>query len=200
MLILIGLGNPGEKYTGTRHNVGFEFLDKLKTEWNFPDFQLEKKFNAEISKDSLPLLPSGEGARRADEGKEQEILLVKPQTFVNLSGQAVLNILHFYKILPENILILHDDLDLPLGTFRLAEDSRSAGHNGVQNIIDQLGTQKFKRLRIGIKLDSETDLPVESASEAAKAEVFVLQKFSAEEKEKIEKLFPEVLEKIKEII
>ena len=189
MHIIIGLGNPGEKYTGTRHNVGFEFLDKLKTEWNFPDFQLEKKFNAEISKGSLPLLPSGEGARRTDEGKEQEILLVKPQTFVNLSGQAVLNILHFYKILPENILILHDDLDLPLGTFRLAEDSRSAGHNGVQNIIDLLGTQKFKRLRIGIGV--ETDLSPES---------FVLQKFSPEEKEEIEKIFPEVLEKITELL
>ena len=184
MLIIIGLGNPGEKYTGTRHNVGFEFLDKLKTEWNFPDFQLEKKFNAEISKGKV---------------EKQDVLLIKPQTFMNLSGQAVLNILHFYKILPENILILHDDLDLPLGTFRLAEDSRSAGHNGVQNIIDQLDTQKFRRLRIGIdvKSDPSTDL---SAEALAKAESFVLQKFSAEEKEKIEKLFPEVLEKIKEII
>jgi PTH1 family peptidyl-tRNA hydrolase len=114
-----------------------------------------------------------------------KIILVKPQAFVNLSGQAVLNILHFYKILPENILILHDDLDLPLGTFRLAEDSRSAGHNGVKNIIDLLGTQKFKRLRIGI--GAETDLSPES---------FVLQKFSAEEKEQLEKIFPEVLEKI----
>ncbi len=178
MQIIIGLGNPGEKYLGTRHNLGFEYLDKLQAEWHFPDFQLEKKFNAEISKKTLTI-----------RNLKFEILLVKPQTFVNLSGQSVLSVLHFYKILPENILILHDDLDLPLGTFRLAEDSRSAGHNGVQNIIDLLGTQKFKRLRIGIGVES--DLTSES---------FVLQKFSLAEREQIEKLFPEVLEKITEII
>jgi PTH1 family peptidyl-tRNA hydrolase len=174
MHILIGLGNPGEKYVGTRHNLGFEFLDKLKMEWNFPEFKLEKKFNAEISKGKFA---------------DQEILLAKPQTFMNLSGQAVLSLLHFYKILPENILILHDDLDLPLSIWRLAEDSRSAGHNGVQNIIDLLGTQKFKRLRVGI--GDKNDLSPES---------FVLQKFSAAEYEQIEKLFPEVLKKITEII
>jgi PTH1 family peptidyl-tRNA hydrolase len=187
MFIIIGLGNPGEKYIGTRHNIGFEFLDKLKAAWDFPDFQLEKKFNAEISKGQI---------------NKQDILLVKPQTFVNLSGQTVLKILHFYKILPENILILHDDLDLLLGSFRLAEDSRSAGHNGVQNIIDQLDTQKFKRMRIGIglKSDSPEDSSAESASKEQRAEIFVLQKFSAEENAQLEKIFPEVLEKIREII
>jgi PTH1 family peptidyl-tRNA hydrolase len=187
MIIIIGLGNPGEKYTGTRHNIGFEFLDQLKTAWNFPDFQLENKFNAEISKGKL---------------NQQEILLVKPQTFVNLSGNAVLRILNFYKILPENILIIHDDLDLSLGSFRLAEESRSAGHNGVQNIIDQLDTRKFKRIRIGVgnQINSPEGSSAGAAERTAKAEVFVLQKFSAEEKEQLEKIFPEVLEKIKEII
>jgi len=182
MFLIIGLGNPGEKYTGTRHNLGFEYLDKLQAKWHFPDFQLEKKFNAVISKSQL--------------GK-QEILLAKPQTFMNLSGQAVLDLLRFYKILPENILILHDDLDLPLGSFRLAEDSRSAGHNGAQNIIDLLGMQKFKRLRLGIKSDPAASL---LETETTKAEIFVLQKFSASEKEKTDKMFPEVLKKIKEII
>lgn len=174
MFIIIGLGNPGEKYLGTRHNLGFEFLDKLKTEWRFPDFQLEKKFNAEISKSKF---------------EKQEVLLIKPQTFVNLSGDTILRILHFYKILPENILVIHDDKDINFGEYRLATDSSSAGHNGVQNIINLLGTQKFKRFRIGIGI--KTDLPPES---------FVLQKFSAEEREQLEKIFPEVLEKIKEII
>jgi PTH1 family peptidyl-tRNA hydrolase len=185
MFVIIGLGNPGEKYIGTRHNAGFAFLEKIRSVWNFPDFQLEKKFNAEISKGKFA---------------KQDVLLVKPQTFVNLSGNTVLKILHFYKILPENILILHDDLDLPLGSFRLTEDSRSAGHNGVQNIIDQLDTQKFKRIRIGIKLDSLADLPTVAAERTAKEGVFVLQKFSTEENAQLEKIFPEILEKFKEVI
>jgi len=189
MYIIIGLGNPGEKYLGTRHNLGFEYLDKLQAEWKFPDFQLEKKFNAEITEGKISsVIPSTRTGINSVEGSNK-IILVKPQTFVNLSGQTVLGILHFYKILPENILVLHDDLDLPIGTFRLAEDSRSAGHNGVQNIIDILGTKTFKRIRLGI--GNETREP---------GDVFVLQKFSLAEREQIEKLFPEVLEKIKKII
>lgn len=170
MKIIIGLGNPSEKYTGTRHNIGFYFLNKLKTEWNFPGFEFSKKFNAEISKD-------------------KEIILVKPQTFMNLSGEAVRNVLDFYKLSPEDILVVHDDKDIASGEYRIANDSSSAGHNGVQNIIDLIGTQKFKRVRIGI--GAETDLP---------SDVFVLQKFSDEEKEKIEKVLSEVLEEIKSII
>lgn len=178
MKIIIGLGNPGEKYLGTRHNVGFNFLDKLKMEWNFPDFEFSKKFNAETSKGNYELRTTN-----------YELFLVKPQTFMNLSGEAVRNVLDFYKLSPEDILVVHDDKDIALGEYRIANDSSSAGHNGVQNIIDLIGTQKFKRVRIGI--GAETDLP---------SDVFVLQKFSDEEKEKIEKVLSEVLEEIKSII
>src|SRR5665647_2143451 len=108
MKIIIGLGNPGKEYAGTRHNIGFEILDALQKEFSFPEFQFSKKFNAHISKASYPLLPSGEGARRADEGSaDNEIMLVKPQTFMNLSGTAVRSILDFYKLTPEDIIVIH---------------------------------------------------------------------------------------------
>jgi PTH1 family peptidyl-tRNA hydrolase len=178
MLLIIGLGNPGKKYIGTRHNVGFEFLDKLKKEWNFPKFEFSNKFDSEISEGNYKLQTTN-----------YKLLLIKPQTFMNLSGSAVQDIMSFYKLSPNDILIIHDDKDIALGEYRSAADSSSAGHNGVQNIIDQIGTQKFKRIRIGI--GTETDLP---------SEVFVLQKFSDEEKEKIEKVLDEVLEEVKKYL
>lgn len=180
MLLIIGLGNPEEKYFSTRHNVGFEFLDKLQTEWDFPEFTCNKKFNAEISENTPKVEPS-----ETEGSTFGKIILIKPQTFMNLSGTAVQALLNFYKLTPDNILVVHDDKDIPLGEYRMATDSSSAGHNGVQNIIDSLGTQKFKRIRIGVGIP--TDLP---------AEVFVLQKFSDLEKEKIENVLDEVLDKM----
>lgn len=182
MKIIIGLGNPEEKYVGTRHNVGFEFLDKLQKEWDFPAFEINKKFNAEISKGNYELSTSSADGQTTN----YELILVKPQTFMNLSGEAVQSILSFYKLSPDDILIIQDDKDIALGEYRLATDSSSAGHNGVQNIIDKLGTQKFKRIRIGVGV--ETDLP---------AEVFVLQKFSDEESEIIKNVLDKVLEEVK---
>lgn len=178
MKLIIGLGNTGEKYLNTRHNVGFDFLDKLQKEWNFPAFEMNKKFNACISKGTFEIRNS-----------KLEIILIKPQTFMNLSGSAVKSILDFYKLSPDDILVIHDDKDIALGDYRAADDSSSAGHNGVQNIIDELGTQKFKRMRIGVGM--ETNFP---------AEVFVLQKFSDEEKEKIEKVLDEVLEEVQKYL
>lgn len=178
MKIIIGLGNPGEKYAETRHNVGFMFLDKLQKEMDFPEFEFNKKFNAEISEKKSTV-----------NGQRSNVILVKPQTFMNLSGESVRSLLDFYKLSPENILVIHDDKDILLGEYRLADDSSSAGHNGVQNIIDQLGTKKFKRIRIGVGV--ETNLP---------ADVFVLQKFSEEEKEAVEKVLEGVLEEIKKFL
>lgn len=175
MKLIIGLGNPGKKYSGTRHNIGFEFLDKLKTELDFPEFEFNKKFNAELS-------------------AKKESVLVKPQTFMNLSGEAVKNILSFYKLSLDDITVIHDDKDIALGEYRLADDSSSAGHNGVQNIIDCLDTQKFKRIRIGVGLPADL-----SAETLVKAEDFVLQKFSDEELEIIKKVLDDVLEEVKKI-
>lgn len=167
MKIIMGLGNPGEQYENTRHNTGFNFITKLKEAWNFPDFEINKKFNAEIS-------------------KKDEIILAKPQTFMNLSGEAVQKMLEFYKLAPSDIIVIHDDLDIELGKYKIATDSSSAGHNGVQNIIDKLGTQTFKRIRIGIGIKKDGQVCISDPHN------YVLQKFTEEEKEKVDGLFEEI--------
>jgi peptidyl-tRNA hydrolase, PTH1 family len=171
MKLIVGLGNPGKQYEKTHHNSGFIILDELKSIFNFPDFIFEKKFNAE-----------------ATEGKinEEKIILAKPQTFMNLSGTSVRSILDFYKISSEDLIVIHDDVDIEFGKIRTSEDSGAAGHNGVQNIIDNIGTQKFKRFRIGTlgeEKRKELKMPVDD---------FVLQKFSDEEMETIKNLAQEI--------
>jgi len=176
MKLIIGLGNPGKEYANTRHNIGFLFADKLREEYNLPDFEMNTKFNAEISKGN-------------------DALLVKPQTFMNLSGVAVRSILTFYKLTPDDIIVIHDDLDIAVGKYKIATDSSSAGHNGVQNIIDQLGTQKFKRIRIGIGEEN-------SSEDSCKLEAhdYVLDKFSEDEFEKIKNIENDVLDEIKKLL
>lgn len=180
MKLIIGLGNPGQKYQNTRHNLGFIFLEKLQEKWLFPDFKLAQKFNAELSSGEI---------------NNQKIMLVKPQSFMNLSGEVVNKILTFYKLTPENLLVLHDDKDLFCGKYKLTLDSSSAGHNGVQNIIDQLDTKKFARLRIGIK----TEL-IDRAMTQPEVSDFVLEKLTPEELEKIEQITPEILAEIEKNI
>jgi PTH1 family peptidyl-tRNA hydrolase len=166
MKIIIGLGNPGEKYESTRHNAGFVAIDalakKLGSTW-----KTSKKFQAQTC-------------------QAGESFLAKPQTFMNESGQSVQAILSYYKLLPkkfgllkeknsnlsEIFTIIHDDLDIPLGQYKISIDSRSAGHNGVQSIINHLKTKNFKRIRIGICTDITQKIP---------ADKFVLQRFSGEE-------------------
>ncbi len=183
MKIIAGLGNPGKKYRNTRHNIGFMFLDKLQENWNFPNFKIDKKFNSKISKGLLQIKDS-----------KFEILLVKPQTFMNNSGAAVKKIIDFYKIKPTNLIVVHDDLDIKMGKFKIATDSRAAGHNGVQNIIDTLGTQKFKRIRIGIEGEEKRKSRLISGHE------FVLQKFSAIELKFIQTIFSEIIFSIQNLL
>ena len=202
MKLIIGLGNPGEKYKTTRHNIGFMAVNRIAKNFSFPDFMLQKKFNAEIS----------EGIINGD-----KIILAKPQTFMNESGKAVRSIADYYKIGPADIVVIHDDLDIGLGKYKIARDRTSAGHKGVQSIIDMLETKDFTRIRIGIesrkpldsspaRLDSRLD-PIESkraerlAGESLGAskiptEAFVLENFTKEEQQIIdgiiEKIFPEI--------
>ncbi|MFA6383281.1 MAG: aminoacyl-tRNA hydrolase [Parcubacteria group bacterium] len=176
MKLIFGLGNPGKEYEHTRHNVGFEIVDKLQRDWNFSPWEFNKKFNAEISKGN-------------------DTLLVKPRTFMNLSGEAVRSILTFYKLTPDDIIVIHDDLDIPVGKYKVATDSSSAGHHGVENIIEKLGTQKFKRIRIGIGEDNSDEDTCRLG-----AHDYVLDKFSEEEKEKIKNIENDVLSEIKKLL
>lgn len=191
MKIIAGLGNPGEEYSKTRHNLGFIFLDHLRKVWDFPEFSENKKFEAEISN----------GERDGD-----KVILMKPLTFMNLSGKSVRSLLDFYKLEPSDIVVIHDDLDIPAGKYKLTASSRSAGHNGVEDIIEKLGTQDFKRIRIGIGQSSEEKLECpldmhpprvdEQSSLRVEAGSFVLGKLTNKEKDEIEKLFPEIEKEI----
>jgi peptidyl-tRNA hydrolase, PTH1 family len=131
--LIVGLGNPGSRYAATRHNVGFQVID-----------QVSKTFGITLGKVKSKAI-IGEG--KLDDKK---VILAKPQTFMNLSGQAVAALTRFYKVPVENMVVIHDDLDLPLGTLRIRPGGGAGGQKGVQSIIEQLGTPDFARIRFGI--------------------------------------------------
>ncbi len=128
--LIVGLGNPGDKYTKTRHNAGFWFLNELST-----DFRYDKKFNAEFAETSI----SG-----------HKVYLLKPLTFMNLSGDAVQKALQFYKIPAQSMLVAHDELDFVPGVAKLKKGGGHGGHNGLRDIISKVGGKDFLRLRVGI--------------------------------------------------
>ena len=132
--LIVGLGNPGREYQDTRHNVGFWWVDELARAHKF-NFNVEAKFHGLTARGSL---------------HGHEVWLLKPQTFMNVSGRAVGALAQFYKITPAEILVVHDELDLPPGVARLKNGGGHGGHNGLKDIIAQLGTKDFWRLRIGI--------------------------------------------------
>ncbi len=177
MRLIVGLGNPGKLYERNRHNVGFTALDLLlgNVKW-----QENKKFKA---------LTYESG----------EILYVKPQTFMNNSGDSVQVIMSYYGLIPktlgifnkkncdlsEVLTVVQDDIDIELGKFKIVTDSRSGGHNGIESIINHLQTKKFRRIKIGVKNDLlRTRIP---------AEKFVLQNFNSEEKVEINNIINEAL-------
>jgi PTH1 family peptidyl-tRNA hydrolase len=181
MKFIIGLGNPGEQYSKTRHNVGWLALDYLlgPVKW-----QENKKFAALVHEDPI-------------------FTYVKPLTFMNASGESARKILDFYGFLPkklglfgkkdldlrENLIVIQDDLDIEFGKFKIAEDSSSAGHRGIQSIIDQLKTKRFTRIRFGIK-NSYLKNPIPS-------DKFVLQNFMPDELNAMPKIFDQIKEVLK---
>jgi PTH1 family peptidyl-tRNA hydrolase len=177
---IVGLGNPGDKFKNTPHNVGFEALDNFREKNNFPDFEMQKMFEAEISKGEVF-------------GKE--VVLAKPQTFMNNSGSSAKSLIKnlvksdLTKFASTSLVLVHDDIDLPFGTIKLSKNRGSAGHKGVESIINHLGTEDFVRLRIGIGREKpdksptgHCDGPV-TISPKASLVGYVLKKFSKKDLE-----------------
>lgn len=140
-MIILGLGNIGKEYENTHHNIGFMALDKIATSNNL-EFKLEKKFNAFICEYIY---------------KGEKHLLIKPTTYMNNSGIAIRQVMDYYKKDITELLVIYDDLDLPLGNIRIRKNGSAGGHNGVKSIISHLGTQNFNRVRVGIKKEKDVD-------------------------------------------
>ncbi len=156
MYLIVGLGNPGKEYAGTRHNVGFDAIDFLAYK---NDVKLNKlKFNAVYGEYNI----NGE-----------KVLLFKPVTYMNLSGNAVIEAVRFYKIPIENIIVIYDDIDISLGSLRIRPHGSSGTHNGMKSLIYQLQSDKFKRIRIGIGKNKNANLSLAD---------YVLQKFDKDER------------------
>lgn len=168
MLLIIGLGNPGKIYENSWHNLGFLVIEKLATKINLPPPKVNKKFKAKISQ---------------GEYLNKKIILAQPQTFMNNSGDSVILLTKFYKIKPEDIWIIHDDIDLPLGIIRISKNCSAAGHKGVLSVINSLKSQAMIRFRIGVNTDD---------SEKIATEKYVLQKPS----KKLQKKFDEIVETV----
>ncbi len=162
--LLIGLGNPGREYNSTRHNIGFMLIDLLCLRLNARGIKLQSK--------AIVISTVYE---------ERRIIFAKPQTYMNLSGQSVQGLLHFYKIPIENLLVAHDDLDLPFGTIRIRPAGGPGGQRGMASTIEKLGTKDFPRLRLGIGRPPGRMDPKD----------YVLQDFSKDDM----KLLPEVLDR-----
>ena len=181
--LIVGLGNPGEKFKNTRHNIGFRVLDYFAKENNFPEFALSKKFNALISE---------------SETNGRKVLLAKPQTFMNSSGKAVKKIVDknklqaaYYKLQYISLIVVHDDIDLLFGKIKISQNRGSAGHRGVESIIKELGTKNFTRLRVGIQLEK---------GKLQNTEVFVLKNFTGAEEKGLEQTICLASLEIKKII
>jgi len=162
--LIIGLGNPGREYKDNRHNIGFMLIDRLAVRLNARGIKLQSKA---IVTSALY--------------EERKIILAKPQTYMNLSGQSVQGLLHFYKIPTENLIVAHDDLDIPFGTIRIRPGGGPGGQRGMASTIELLGTKDFPRLRIGIGRPPGRMDPSD----------YVLQDFSKEE----QKLVSETLDR-----
>jgi PTH1 family peptidyl-tRNA hydrolase len=175
MKIIAGLGNPGENYEDTRHNAGYKAIDSLREKLEFPEFKEKKKFNALISK---------------GEYNNDEIMLVKPLTFMNLSGRSVSKVINYYGAEMFDVWIIYDDLDFELGNFKIRQHGSGGTHNGVQSIITETGSREFPRWRIGIESREYKD------KKNIPARNYVLGKFTEEESKKLKKVLKKVTDSI----
>ncbi len=174
MKLVVGLGNPGDKYAQTRHNLGFMALDEYAKKNLGPEivWNPEKKLNTEVI-------------------RLNDLMLVKPQTYMNNSGMAVTKILNYFRLKPEDLIIIHDDLDLPLGKIKVRLGGAAAGHHGVESIINYLKTDQFIRVRLGIgNLRTKS---AEHGGEHVNVEHFVLSSFPSKEKSSVKKMLKQAI-------
>ncbi len=180
--LIIGIGNSDEEYQNTRHNVGFTFLDYLAKKMGADDFGFDRKSNSLISKTKL---------------EKTAVILAKPQTFVNKSGEAVKKLTTSYKLQATSLIIVQDDLDIPFGNTKISFDRNSGGHKGIESIMRALKTKKFYRLRIGLAKPALAKARQQSDKKRDEFVVkMVLSKFSPSEQEQLKKVFKEGYEKV----
>ncbi|MDP2695764.1 MAG: aminoacyl-tRNA hydrolase [bacterium] len=174
MKLIIGLGNPDKKYETTRHNIGFRVIDELVNTKQYQDLVLKdyKKFFGQYAKNN-------------------KIILLKPMTYMNNSGQSVQAVVNYYDIDLGNVLIIHDDMDLDFGQIKIQKNKSAAGHNGVDSIINSINSNDFWRLRIGINNELKKRIP---------GDKFVVSNFTAEEEKQIGKIIEPALDFIIEFI
>jgi peptidyl-tRNA hydrolase, PTH1 family len=159
--LIVGLGNPGKPYEGTRHNIGFEVIESLANKFS-------------IRLDSAKF----KGLYGVGSVNGEKLLLLKPLTYMNLSGESIRAVMDYYQIEKENLVVIYDDLDLPVGRIRLRQKGSAGGHNGIKSTISHLGTQEFNRIRVGI------DRPRNGMSISD----YVLSRFTKEEQEEMKKV------------
>lgn len=181
MKLIIGLGNPGKKYQFTRHNIGYSVVEFLRDEWlqaeGFSKWSDNKKFQARISEGNL----NGE-----------KIILAKPLNFMNNSGEAVSALMNFYKVGPIDLIVIHDEIDLTLGNYKVQKDKSAAGHNGIKSIIEKIGSQNFTRVRVGVGKENK-----DKQGDTAR---FVLNNFGFLEKFKLKDFKYKLLEELKKLL
>lgn len=173
MKLIVGLGNPGEKYRRHRHNIGFMVVDHLSHHWGIP--VTDRGFTACFARGKIGDVP---------------VILAKPQTFMNLSGTAVKGLMNYYRVDVEDLLVVHDDLDLPFSTIRLKAGGGHGGHKGLVSIIDHLRKEDFLRVRLGIGRPQDR----------AKVEAYVLQPFSDQETDLLPTLIADAGDAVAETI
>ena len=163
-LLIVGLGNKGKEYDGTRHNIGFAAVDELANRQDFDPWMEKKDLKCQMTTNTIG---------------DSRVILIKPTTFMNLSGEAVQAAMHFYKIPLQQVLVIHDELDIPFGQIRTRIGGSAAGHNGIKSLIQHIG-EDFARVRVGIQAET----PMEASD-------FVLAKFSKEEQTEIPAMLKE---------
>lgn len=172
MKLIVGLGNPGPEYAYTRHNVGFLTVDTFKEKINASDFK-----------------PGYKGLISKGKHNNVDYIILKPLTFMNLSGDSLIEVANYYKINKEDIIVIYDDMDYSVGEYSIREKGGHGGHNGIRNIIDRLGTQEFARIRIGIGKSNRED-----------KSGYVLGKFSKAELETLKGLVSKVCDALTDFI